>query len=540
MLSITACNESEAIVVGRDERVTETEIEPERSEKTTDNEKINTDDSDEEITINKKDETVEPTTTLSTTTPPETEAEETTFSIQVLPMSQAQNFPDTAFGFYHNNEGYVIDTISGKILCRMSNDFYEVRDITRYVGMEDGFFKAVFRNGDNVYIDANTNMIEAPADAEVDPEIVNGLKIQRKDDFYGVSDVSGIQDKTVVDYMYYSIEGNADYSMFIVSINGAFGVVNNKNEVIVPPRKGSRDYHYYYDRDFVCFYDDMVILWTEDDTTAKIYDSTGALLTSFTGTFDYIGHGRFLVYQEIDDDNIITKLIDKNGNVIKEDFGLGEDFINMQKYGAVNELDIASQNVPDGKNFVLVTAEYKVTYGYRNTLNIMDEDGNILMPWEKDEKGSPSWVVSDNYFAYSNLTENKETGKWTRNFYVFDYTGTLKHTFNNVIFEWAGENIFIGEDETDDMYKLYNSDFEPIHSMTAYKTAGNNVIVTDETGVFYGLYIGDELVHPCTYTSAEFIKDIDGKISLVKLNKGSEETYVTAATGAVVYFPYNT
>jgi hypothetical protein len=531
MMMLASCSSSSG---GSDRKLGREDAAPANAEEDVDKNVSDEEETAEDEAVTTAATTKAGVTTGETTTGAETTTDESN-SNKVLPMSSAKKFPDTAFAVYNENKTiYIIDNQSGELLSLLSKQFFDDRGLYAGNGMKDGFFKAEFWGGDNVYIDSNNNIIEAPAEVIIDPDIINGLEIKSKDGFYGVSGTKG---KTVIDYIYHRITGNADYSMFLVEINNAWGLVNNKNEVIIPPGKNYNNYNNLFKQDSIEFYDDIAIVWTVNDNSAKIYDNTGTMLSTFIGKYDYIGNGRFLVYQSADKDLWTTKVIDKSGNVIKEDFGLPADMYNLEKYG---DYEIASQDTVGGKKFVLVGCKYQVNkYGSETTaLNVMDENGKILLPWNKTGiVNFDYWVVNNNYFT---LTVSSGKTSWDHSYYsyVFDYSGALKHTFVDIKFLWAGNDIFITGDINNtynwQLFTLYNSAFEPIHTMTDYEIYGNTVITTDEGGVFYGMYVGETLVQPFEYTSGSFEKDMNANTSLVKLMKGNETTYVTTATGAVV------
>jgi hypothetical protein len=372
---------------------------------------------------------------------------------------------------------------------------------------------------DEYIIDAVTGEVFLATDF-TEPE-TNGYTIFRDDSNHcGVKDKNG---NIVIDAMYDSLEGNTDNTYFYFKLNDAYGVLNEKGEIIIKGLDHNTD---------LLFYPENIVAYT---STFSLYSLPGG---EFIGEYEQIrdfDDKTFLVTSSYGNDNPYAKIIDSKGNQIADilsDSQISADqFSSILSYSTYG--DIINTEIPL-REIILISNNGDWSCG------LFNKKGEKIEGWIQVPQNG--YVVS---YLYSNIVTNSlrsDDNAWLVN--VYDYSGKKlgsfekEYSINGKVFKEEDSNVYLRADGSK-IGEFSDYSQSPFEYYTNRNNWSNAVIVTDIDGMFKGVIIGDELKYPCEYTNIDFV---DGNNSfergqLLRLQKGSETIYITAETGAVVDLP---
>jgi hypothetical protein len=484
MMLLASCGQAEDVSAEGDNRLTRAEEEKENAETTA------------------KEDTAKPAGEETGEEAGDTPADETTTNAET--STDIKYFPDKAFLY----DKYIIDAVTGEILLT-TDEIDNYSNFDGDVSFEKNLLKFTTGTGNSRYIDLNGK--------EVTDLLTNGYTVFRDDSSnYGVKDKNG---NIVIEPMYSSLDGFRDNTYFTFHLKNAYGILNEKAEVIFMDNS-------YVNADF----------YSENFVTKNSLYSlpSGELIGQYDRVYN-LGNNTFLVTGKDENYNEYAKIIDNKGNLIA-DLLSDTPFPSDQIKKAFCEEDHFNINFNE-MNKMPIFNFYLTNYD-ESYFGLFNNKGENIEGWIEAYTGRDYDIYYNNDNILTTLeTYDVDSSVLTeRSINTYDYNGKLIATGLKNVSPVNGK-VF---QDLDSMTTYINSEGVKIGEFSSDNVTGNKlnaVIVTDIDKMFKGVIIGDELKYPCEYISIEFVKSYDKYPRMLMLQKANETIYITAETGAIVDLP---
>ena len=358
-------------------------------------------------------------------------------------------------------------------------------------------------------------------------DYVNGVIPAKRNGYWGAIDIEG---DTVVEFLYdtmgscslasvklsdiYGYERTVSfrYGYAEVSLNDAFGVIDTKGKFVIELDRGCR---FLIEEKFIYDYGKG---YYDDSSTHRVYSSLGeklfenwVLVVGFSSDSLFLEdvNGMFIAdYSGKRKVDLSEKLNPYLSEYPKQSRFSGYHGVRYGRYGCL----LNNDGVNHGMNSSIVIVEIlENAAGYPSHWNVVDSDGNLR--YEKWIKGGGQWIP-DAFVLNGEYAIGYATGEGSK---LYDSSGNVVLQSEDRLSFWRNDHVIsktmiapLGR--LDEIYEF--SEVEIINA--------NVAIVTEQSGIYYGLFVVDTLLYDTKYTKIEYDKHEDVFI----LNRGADRTRI--------------